>query len=121
MEALEMYSGFICNLGVWGYLGTFLVFLILGYFGLPFFLWMIAFVVTAHGLGAPLAVTLAVLVVGLIFCNSSDQNHFGFGSFNVGYERTNAQNISDRANSFGSRGSLGRERAFSGKPDFKSF
>lgn len=28
---------------------------------------MIAFVVTAHGLGAPLAVTLAVLVVGLIF------------------------------------------------------
>jgi acyl-CoA dehydrogenase len=48
-------------------LGTIAVFLTLGYFGLPFFFWVIATLVALVGFGAPLGVVIAVLAISLIF------------------------------------------------------
>jgi acyl-CoA dehydrogenase len=73
MDALTdlwaQYSGFLLEDStlIPGILGTLAAVLILGYFGLPFFLWGAVALVALAGFGAPLWLALAVLGVSLLF------------------------------------------------------
>lgn len=65
----SQYSGFLLDDAVFwpAVAGTVAVLLTLGYFGLPFFLWVAVGLVALAGFGAPLGVTVAFLAVSLIF------------------------------------------------------
>ncbi len=62
----SQYSGFLIN-EPYSLLGAAAVLLILGYFGLPFFLWAIAIEAAILGFGAPLWLGIAWAAVALVF------------------------------------------------------
>jgi acyl-CoA dehydrogenase len=67
VEALNQWSGFLCDFGAYGVIGAILLVFILGFTGAPFILWTIGIAAILVGFGAPMGALIAFLVIAVIF------------------------------------------------------